>query len=110
MRSCTARRKQHMEDIQTGGPAFPSGLTEMADDTVDSLHKGMTLRDYVAAKAMSELLAAKRGYFNNLDERFERAANAYVEDHIENDRKRVFCNISVDAYAMADAMLKARAA
>lgn len=39
-----------MSDINTGGPAFPSGLKEEADDTVDSLHKGMTLRDYFAIR------------------------------------------------------------
>ncbi|CAB4122900.1 hypothetical protein UFOVP37_82 [uncultured Caudovirales phage] len=37
-----------------GGPAFPSGLQEQADDTVDSLHKGMTLRDYMAIHASDE--------------------------------------------------------
>jgi hypothetical protein len=38
-------------------PAFPSGLIDPStpDDAVQSLHKGMTLRDYFAAKAMSEM-------------------------------------------------------
>lgn len=42
----------HIE--KTGGPAFPSGLQEVEPDTVESLHKGMTLRDYFAAKAPTD--------------------------------------------------------
>lgn len=68
-----------MSNTNTGGPAFPSGLTEMADDTVDSLHKGMNLRDYFAAKAMQML-------------RSDLSADWTAER----------------AYEMADAMLKAR--
>ena len=47
-----------MRNANTGGPAFPSGLVENAADEVDSLHKGMTLRDYFAAKAMQALIIA----------------------------------------------------
>lgn len=45
---------------ETGGPAFPSGLIDPStpDDAVQSLHKGMTLRDYFAAKAMQALIIA----------------------------------------------------
>lgn len=70
----------------TGGPAFPSGLKEEADDTVDSLHKGMTLRDYFAAKAMQGDWAANNAGANG--ETIEQSAKRY--------------------YRMADAMLKAR--
>jgi hypothetical protein len=73
-----------MTDNNTGGPAFPSGLQEMANDTVDSLHKGMTLRDYFAGKAMQAVIA--RG----------------------DDTSRP--GMAEWSYAMADAMLKARAA
>ena len=75
-----------MQDNPTGGPAFPSGLKEEADDTVDSLHKGMTLRDYFAAKAM-------QGFCAN-------PAN----------RDALPVEIAKGAYLVADAMLKARVA
>lgn len=39
-----------MQSNETGGPAFPSGLVENEADEVDSLHKGMTLRQYAAIK------------------------------------------------------------
>lgn len=68
----------------TGGPAFPSGLIDPStpEDAVQSLHNGMTLRDYFAAKAMPQMLA--------------------------------LCGTrdvaAVEAYRIADAMLKAREA
>jgi len=42
----------------TGGPAFPSGLTDPStpEDSVESLHKGMSLRDFFAAKAIAQCL------------------------------------------------------
>jgi hypothetical protein len=42
-----------MNNQNTGGPAFPSGLIDPStpDDAVQSLHNGMTLRDYFAAHA-----------------------------------------------------------
>lgn len=64
------------EKINDGGPVFPS--------EIGSTSKGMTLRDYFAAKAMqSYLLDKDRDSFT-----FEQWANA--------------------AYEMADAMLEAR--
>jgi hypothetical protein len=75
-----------MSNKNTGGPAFPSGLQEQADDTVDSLHKGMTLRDYFAAKAMQGMLACPV--------QPQSGADLYARD----------------AYFVADAMLKAREA
>jgi len=61
----------------TGGPAFP---------TTGTAYKGMTLRDYFAAKAMQELMTYKDrpAYLRPVDE------------------------VATDAYEMADAMLKAR--
>jgi len=59
------------KDINTGGPAFPLG---------DGVHRGMTLRDYFAAKAMQALI-----------EKYSH----------EGD-------VSRNAYKLADAMLKAR--
>lgn len=71
-----------MSTQDTGGPAFPSGLIDPStpEDAVQSVHPGMTLRDYFAAKAMQGIL------FEGLDP--------------EQTAKH--------AYDMADAMLKAR--
>jgi hypothetical protein len=67
-----------MSNTNTGGPAFPTPRYERGD--MYSL--GMTLRDYFAAKAMQALTSA------DLMTPHEYVAN--------------------DAYAYADAMLKAR--
>jgi hypothetical protein len=78
-----------MSNTNTGGPAFPSGLIDPStpDDAVQSLHNGMTLRDYFAAKAMQGFMANKSNplHFNPDDD-------------------------AQYAYAIADAMLKAREA
>lgn len=60
----------------TGGPAFPC----LGNDT----YKGMTLRDYFAAKAMQSM---------NSRPDYEDASAILI---------------AVDAYALADAMLEAR--
>ena len=66
------------EKINDGGPVFPS--------EIGTTSKGMTLRDYFAAKAMEvDYTLAKN--FTDPDWRY---------------------NIALDAYRMADAMLKAR--
>lgn len=74
-----------MSTTNTGGPAFPSGLIDPStpEDAVQSLHNGMTLRDYFAAKAMQGLLAGK---LNTV----------------------TMAAIAGECYAIADAMLKAR--
>ena len=69
---------------QTGGPAFPRSLYTQGgpfDSSSLSQGYGMTLRDYFAAKAMQALLG-------------------YEESTLQNDAEV--------AYAMADAMIKAR--
>ena len=66
-----------MKDVNTGGPAFPIVTATSA------FSKGMTLRDYFAAKAMQGLLAGKL-------------------------TTTELATIADDCYAMADAMLKAR--
>ena len=63
---------------ETGGSAFPRKDGE--------LHKGMTLRDYFAAKAMQGMLAACTGWSEGQQERLAKCS-----------------------YAMADEMMKARA-
>jgi len=76
-----------MSNANTGGPAFPSGLIDPStpEDAVHSLHNGMTLRDYFAAKALQEIIVADY----NLTPK-------YVP------------SIAASAYVFADAMLKAR--
>jgi hypothetical protein len=71
---------------ETGGPAFPFSVMTYQPDHPESprytttWHDGMTLRDYFAAKAMQAL--------------------------IDNDG--LFSEIPTQAYALADAMMKAR--
>ena len=72
-----------MSNINTGGPAFP---TEYRDDARLPCSEGMTLRDYFAAKAMQ--------------------ANLTVIREFPDEHWRM--GLALDAYAMADAMLKAR--
>jgi len=61
-------------------PAFPSSNEVKVGNCISSGHMGMTLRDYFAARAMQAL--------------------------IDNDG--LFSEIPTQAYALADAMLKAR--
>lgn len=42
--------------IETGGPAFPKAALNAWGDVIE-MHKGMTLRDYFAAKAMQSILS-----------------------------------------------------
>ena len=73
-----------MSNTNTGGSAFP--LHSEIRPPLDKDWCGMTLRDYFAAKAMQGLLAQSQGT----------ALGSHVEQAAEY------------AYAMADAMLKAR--
>ena len=78
-----------MSNIETGGPAFP---TEVWDaEGIPQHTEGMTLRDYFAAKAISSMLAP-----NPVTGQF-----ALISD---------FEDCAINAYKMADAMMKARAA
>lgn len=76
---------------KTGGPAFPQGKG-LGDAWI--LNGGMTMRDYFAAKAMPALY---RDFWDD----FRSGVNRCVPE----DWKM---GIAIDAYAMADAMLKAR--
>lgn len=79
-----------MSNTNTGGPAFPVQSVYVEDQETNS--RGMTLRDYFAAKAMAIMWDAyDKGYcgLNNND-----APNTEI--------------IAEGAYQMADAMLKAR--
>ena len=71
-----------------GGPAFPATNWSKDGDFLGD-NQGMTLRGYFAAKALPTLLREYR-------------------DEVEAGGTGF--NVSEDAYAIADAMLKARAA
>ena len=71
----------------TGGPAFPTTNYSAV------YSEGMTLRDYFAAKAMQAVYAKNWDMF--MDETFETP-------------EEVVSGTANDAYALADAMLKAR--
>lgn len=75
-----------MKEINTGGPAFPTEVWDYDEDGngLSCSEGGMTLRDYFAAKAMQ----------------------AYCSHSNSSDWKPH--EIAEDAYAMADAMMKAR--
>jgi hypothetical protein len=73
-----------MSNTNTGGPAFPVQSVYIEDQQTNS--QGMTLRDYFAAKAMQSM--------NSREDYVDAPADA----------------IALDAYALADAMLKAREA
>jgi len=69
-----------MSDVNNGGPAFPV----IGNEGEPSPGDGMTLRDYFAAKTMQGMIGSQ----------------AYINMTAED--------IARCAYAMADAMLKAR--
>lgn len=73
-----------MNEINTGGQAFPSNYT--LSDGALFIYNGMTMRDYFAAKAMQSSLITNDSYPD------------------ENWR----IGIAMDAYKMADAMLAER--
>ena len=71
----------------TGGPAFPDGSHNQWGNPIN---RGMTLRDYFAAKAMQSLFAGA-------------ISEAFTLDQDIN------CDIAARiSYTMADAMLKER--
>lgn len=74
--------------INTGGPAFPN-VPDGAGDKWQDWDTGMNLRDYFAAKALPSILAPNpnTGQYAQIDD---------------------FPSCAVVAYAMADAMIKAR--
>ena len=69
-----------------GGLAFPIAI-DMGNGTI-ATHHGMSLRDYLAAKAMQGIVAAGDGY--------------------DYEGQRPIDVIPRHAYAMADAMLQER--
>ncbi len=80
---------------ETGGPAFPVDAELCQDITVEE-QRGMTLRDYFAAKAMQAMLPTYDIPLVFDDETWKEGEKTMPE------------LIAIDAYVMADAMLKAR--
>lgn len=76
-------------------PAFPNTDATIPREGEYWNYQGMTLRDYFAAKAMQSIL---RGYD---------VVTSFEEDEV-NDPEGMPTLIAIDAYKMADAMLKAR--
>lgn len=76
------------DQVNNGGPAFPVTPTDRSGQCAPT-ECGMTLRDYFAAKAMVALIVARGSEIQ------DRGWPTYAE---------------VDAYKIADAMLKARGA
>lgn len=85
-----------------GGPAFPVPLIETRDGAFESAEQtGMSVRDYFAAKAMvAEILTTCSDATPEGAEALIRAAADAGQTPIER--------IALNAYQMADAMLKAR--
>ena len=79
------------KETETGGPAFPNTYYNGWGEP----EKGMTLRDYFAAKAMQAIL---RGYD---------VVNSFEDEEV-SDPEGMPHLIAKDAYIMAEAMLKAR--
>jgi hypothetical protein len=74
-----------MSNTNTGGPAFPL-VYDVPSEDLRHIHVGMTLRDVFAAKAMQASLTVIR---------------EFPDEHWR-------MGLALDAYATADAMLKAR--
>ena len=90
-----------MSNTNTGGPAFPFPAYTYPNGEINHGEGGMTLRDYFAAKAMQGIVCAP----HSTDD--DKTAAVYLSDGLgfsDGMRGRV----AVAAYAMADAMLKAR--
>ena len=79
-------------------PAFPSQSVYIEDQETNS--RGMTLRDYFAAKAMQGYISA-RGWHPDF---------VFPTDFNFDDGKRAANAVAVSAYKWADAMMKAREA
>ncbi|TDV06027.1 hypothetical protein [Paraburkholderia caballeronis] len=91
------------EKINNGGPAFPIPLNEGQSYQGHAPCDGMTLRDYFAAKALSGLLAEPLND-GDLSSAIHCTSNFDMDGAQPGDR------IATAAYAIADAMLRARGA
>lgn len=83
---------------ETGGPAFPTHTLEPNPDGGQPRiiwQEGMTLRDYFAAKAMAALYQSHYDY-------------EFTGKPREHEFVALMDELAVDAYGIADSMLKAR--
>ncbi|WP_449555235.1 hypothetical protein [Lelliottia amnigena] len=86
-----------MSNQNNGGPAFPE-LGNVGYNSDWQSESGMTLRDYMAAKALQGLCANPGGPFQANDMSGWSIVNCELDD------------IATESYKLADAMLKAREA
>ncbi len=87
-----------------GGPAFPQN--DAAVNRINN-HDGMSLRDYFAAKAMPELTAD--AIVRMRSEATEQPHRTGMDDFEWADGSTTWAEgIAVEAYQIADAMLRAR--
>ncbi len=77
---------------ETGGPAFAQFVLSNGGAYIEG---GMTLRDYFASKAMQTMISYRRTQFG-------------TDNGDDMDWDEYFPIIAQEAYALADAMLKAR--
>lgn len=71
--------------MNNGGPAFPTDCWEHTEKFSGKIQGGMTLRDYFASKAL-----------------------ALGGEHFYSANSKSWDEIAIEAYGIADAMLKAR--
>ncbi|HIE4430012.1 TPA: hypothetical protein ACXM9H_000983 [Burkholderia multivorans] len=92
-----------MNEINHGGPAFPIPLAEGQGYQGHAPCDGMTLRDYFAGKALSGLLAEPivEGVT---------PSSIHCTPNFDSDGAQPGDRIATAAYALADAMLRARGA
>jgi hypothetical protein len=88
-------------------PAFPSGNEVTLGDLRSNGHSGMTLRDYMAAKAMPICYQYWMVDYYHPDCPDAEDRNSEGRDDFDQGIKNL---IAEDAYKIADAMLKAREA
>jgi hypothetical protein len=96
-----------MNDKNTGGPAFPTGLiTDPRNGQIIGGSNGMTLRDYFAAKAMLGIMA-----MNKAEEFVDENGDEMIYEEGEVGTLFVHTDfLAKEAYMIADMMLKAREA
>lgn len=99
-----------MSEAYTGGPAFP-----VANDA-NKFEKGMTMRDYFAAKAMQAMIQARAHLPEDNENCYEFTTHYGVhgEMQLQNGDKTPPENftwaelLAVESYEIADQMLKTR--
>ena len=101
-----------MSKINDGGPAYPTVVVHWNGTMIDR-GPGMTLRDYFAAKAMqamvSTYITCARGDKDGSDlDLYTPGRDLLIDENSQNGECEGANEVSVDAYKIADAMIKAR--